>query len=221
MFRATLALAGSSHSRHSRRTLALTKPNTVWESTAGACCKRYTGRLSLLQRSESKELKQENLSRCAQKNSFGALQQQVSIRSGAFRSRYIIYVGTRHRVLSPLLSAGRGPLLTLRLLEPAPHKDEVFCTPSAAPERCAMAAPMIRRLVVARIMALVGVLIKAQAGLLLDRKKAGDHGHKLAGVFVRFIVPHIPAGPRMPDVFFSPSPLPSSAHIFFFSGRSP
>lgn len=134
----------------------------------------HTGRLSLLQRSESKELKQENLSRCAQKNSFGALQQQVSFRSGAFRSRYTIYVGTRHRVLSPLLSAGRGPLLTLRLLEPAPHKDEVFCTPSAAPARCAMAAPTIRRLVVARIMALVGVLIKAQAVITAGPKKAGD-----------------------------------------------
>ena len=155
----------------------------------------HTGRLSLLQRSESKELKQENLSRCAQKNSFGALQQQVSFRSGAFRSRYTIYVGTRHRVLSPLLSAGRGPLLTLRLLEPAPHKDEVFCTPSAAPARCAMAAPTIRRLVVARIMALVGVLIKAQAGYYCwtEKKQGINHGHKLAGVFVRFIVPHIPA----------------------------
>lgn len=62
---------------------------------------------------------------------------------------------------SPLLSVGRAPLLTLRLLRPTPHKDEVFCAPNPAPERCAMAAPTIRRLVVARIMFLVGVLTSA------------------------------------------------------------
>lgn len=103
-----------------------------------------------------------------------------SFSSVSFRSRHPT---SQHRLHSPLLSVGMDALLTLRLLPPTPQKGEVICAPNPAPARCAMAAPILRRLDVARIIVLDGVADdNASCSQTASTKKSEPRGTRVTSL---------------------------------------